>query len=74
MLKGKDKSYSKGSRRLDVLELHDDHVTVCVYELKTGTARIRDQTIEDYLREANLYAKSRGFGYPNVYFVPIRVP
>ena len=74
LLGGVDKSYSKGSKRLDVLELHDDHVTVCVYELKTGRARIREQTMDDYLREASLYAKSRAFGHPNVYFIPIRVP
>jgi hypothetical protein len=74
LLNGIDKSYTKGSSRLDVLELYNDHVTVCVYELKTGGARIRDETMDRYLREASLYAKSRGFGYPNVYFIPIRVP
>ncbi len=74
LLNGMDKSYTKGSSRLDVVELHNDHVTVCVYELKTGEARIRDETIDRYLREARLYAEFRGFGYPNVYFIPIRVP
>jgi hypothetical protein len=74
LLNGVDRSYSKGSSRLDVVELHNDHVTVCVYELKTGGARIRDETMDRYLREASLYAKSRSFGYPNVYFLPIRVP
>src|SRR5262249_39799141 len=74
LLNGVKDSYTKGSSRLDVVELHSDHVTVCVYELKTGRARIRDETIDRYLREASMYAKLRGFGYPNVYFIPIRVP
>jgi hypothetical protein len=74
LLNGVKDSYTKGSSRLDVVELHDDHVTVCVYELKTGRARIRDETIDRYLREASLYAKAQQFGYPNVYFIPIRVP
>ena len=74
LLKGIPESYTKGSSRLDVLELHRDHVTVCVYELKTGGATIRSDTMERYVREADIYAKAKGFGYPNVYFVPIHVP
>jgi len=74
LLKGIPESYTKGSSRLDVLELHRDHVTVCVYELKTGGATVRGETMERYLREASLYAEARNFGYPNVYFIPIHVP
>ncbi len=74
LLNGIDKSYTKGSSRLDVVELHSDHITVCVYELKTGGAQIRDETIDRYLKEASLYVKFLGFGYPNVYFLPIKVP
>lgn len=74
LLNGVKDSYTKGSSRLDVVELHSDHVTVCVYELKTGGAAIRNETIDRYLREASLYAKAQAFGYPNVYFIPIHVP
>src|SRR5438105_1982588 len=74
LLQGVPESYTKGSSRLDVLELHRDHVTVCVYELKTGGATIRNETMERYIREADIYAKAKGFGYPNVYFIPIHVP
>ena len=71
---GLSPSYSKGSSRIDIVELHRDHITVCVYELKTGGARIPREVVERYSREAALHAEFQGLGYPNVYFIPIRVP
>jgi hypothetical protein len=67
-------SYAKGSSRIDVVELHTDHVTVCVYELKTGGATIPGEVIERYGREAGLYANFVRAGYQNIYFIPIHVP
>jgi hypothetical protein len=71
---GKSPSFSKGSSRIDIVELHKDHITICVYELKTGGARIPREVAERYSREAGMYWKLLGQGYPNVYFIPIRVP
>jgi len=67
-------SYTKGSSRIDVVELHRDHVTVCVYELKTGDATIPLDVVKRYSREVGIYAKSKAGGYENIYFIPIRVP
>src|SRR4029453_1943470 len=54
--RGISKSYNKGSSRLDVLELHRDHIPVCVYEIKTGGATIPDEVMLRYVREAGIYA------------------
>jgi hypothetical protein len=70
---GQPKSYSKGFFKLDVLELYKDYATVCVFDLKTGGATISQERIYDLMRNANIYAKSKEFGYPNVYFIPIHV-
>lgn len=70
---GQPRSYSKGYRRLDILELYRDYATVCVFDLKTGDATVDWATAVDYLRNANILAKAKGFGYPNVYFIPIHV-
>jgi hypothetical protein len=72
--RGIPKSYNKGSSRLDVLELHGDHITVCVYEIKTGGATIPHEVMLRYIREAGMYADAKGLGYKHVYFIPIRVP
>jgi len=74
VLNGESPSYSKGSSRIDIVELHRAHITVCVYELKTGDAPIPREVVERYSREAGLYAIAKGQGYPNIYFIPIRVP
>jgi len=71
---GIDGSYDKGSSRLDVVELHKDHITVCVYEIKTGRATIPMEVMLRYVREARMYADATGLGYQHVYFIPIRVP
>jgi hypothetical protein len=71
---GESPSYSKGSSRIDIVELHRDHVTVCVYEIKTGSARIPKEVIRRYSREAGMYADFVHGGYRNIYFIPIRVP
>ena len=70
---GLDRSYSKGSSRLDVVELHRDHITVCVYEIKTGGATIPREVMLRYVREAGMYADATGLGYKHIYFIPIRV-
>ena len=57
-----------------MVELHRDHVTVCVYELKTGDATIPLDVVKRYSREVGIYAKSKAGGYENIYFIPIRVP
>jgi hypothetical protein len=67
-------SYSRGSSRIDVVELHRDHVTVCVYEIKTGRAPIPREVMLRYVREAGVYADATGLGYKHVYFIPIHVP
>jgi hypothetical protein len=67
-------SYDKGSSRLDVLELHRDHITVCVYEIKTGGATVPREVMLRYVREAGIYARATGLGYEHVYFIPIHVP
>jgi len=36
ILRGKEKTYDRSYSKLDVLELHDDHLTVCIYDFKTG--------------------------------------
>jgi hypothetical protein len=71
---GRSPSFSKGSSRIDIVELHKNHITICVYELKTGGARIPREVVERYSREAGMYWELRRHGYPNVYFIPIRVP
>jgi len=70
---GMPKSYSKGYYKLDILELHRDYATVCVFDLKTGGATISEARIYELMRNASIYAKSRQFGYPNVYFIPVHV-
>jgi hypothetical protein len=72
--RGESPSYSKGSSRIDIVELHRDHITVCVYELKTGEARIPYEVVQRYSREAGMHANFVKEGYQNVYFIPIRVP
>ncbi len=71
---GESPSFSKGASRIDIVELHRDHITICVYELKTGGARISRDVVERYSREAGMYWKLRGQGYRNIYFIPVRVP
>ena len=71
---GLPKTYSKGYFKLDVLELYRNYATVCVFDLKTGDATISEARILDLMRNGRIYASSRGFGYPNVYFIPIHVP
>jgi len=56
-----------------VLELHDDYLTVCVYDFKTGRTPPRLETIYRHIREGGLYAIARGEGYKYVYFIPIFV-
>ena len=71
--RGKPKTYDKGYSKLDVLELHDDYLTVCVYDFKTGRTPPRLETIYRYIREAGLYAIAQSEGYKYVYFIPIFV-
>ena len=70
---GEPRTYSKGYRKRDILELYRDYATVCVFDLKTGGATVNWATALDYIRNADLLAKARAFGYPNVYFIPIHV-
>ncbi len=70
---GIPKSYSKGHYKLDILELYRDYATVCVFDLKTGGATISEARIYELMRNASIYAKSKEFGYPNVYFIPVHV-
>ena len=70
---GLPRTYSKGYFKLDILELYRDYATVCVFDLKTGGATISEARIFELIRNGNIYAKAREFGYPNVYFIPIHV-
>jgi hypothetical protein len=67
-------SYDRGHSKLDVLELHKDYVTVCVYDFKTGRTPPRLETIYRHIREGGLYAAATGRGYKYVYFIPVFVP
>ncbi|HTR86939.1 MAG TPA: hypothetical protein VMI56_20835, partial [Reyranella sp.] len=68
-------SYSKGSSRLDVLEIHNDNKTVCVFDFKTGNASMSNEAISRYAKEAGQYANElhKG-GYTHVYVIPVHVP
>ncbi|WP_139373883.1 hypothetical protein [Enhydrobacter aerosaccus] len=72
LLRGEPLSHTPpGSSRLDVLELYPDRRTACVYEIKTGNARLSKEALERYAREAQAYAKA---GYDRIYVVVVRVP
>jgi len=66
-------SYDRGHSKLDVLELHKDYVTVCIYDFKTGRTPPRLETIYRHIREGGLYANAQIEGYKYVYFIPIFV-
>jgi len=73
ILRGKEKTYDRSYSKLDVLELHDDHLTVCIYDFKTGRTPPRLETIYRHIREGGLYANAQIEGYKYVYFIPIFV-
>ncbi len=74
LLRGVEGSYNRDHSELDVLELHKNYVTVCVYDFKTGKTPPRLETIYRHIREGGLYAVATGMGYKHVYFIPVFVP
>jgi hypothetical protein len=73
ILRGEKGSYDRGYSKLDVLELHNDYLTVCVYNFKTGQTPPRLETIYRHIREGGLYASATRMGYKHIYFIPIFV-
>ena len=72
--RGMPKTYSKGYFKLDMLELYRNYATVCVFDLKTGRATISEARIRRSNAKWTHIRDISGFGYPNVYFIPIHVP
>jgi len=64
--------FSRGRAIPDVLELHRDNKTVCVFDFKTGDATFPDAKMIQYAKEAGLLAFAKG--YTHIFVVPIRVP
>jgi len=71
---GVPETYDRDHSELDVLELHSDYLTVCIYDYKTGKTPPRLETIYRHIREGGLYARALDKGYKHVYFIPVFVP
>jgi hypothetical protein len=71
---GVSPSYEKGSVRIDVLEIHRDHLVVCVYDFKTGRATFKDKKMRQYAYQTGRYMK-KVFeeGYKTIILLPIPV-
>src|SRR5476649_441225 len=75
ILNGVPESYSKGSSRIDIVEVYRNKRTVCAYDLKTGGARFRKKKMIAYTKELNheLFVKGLKSGY-RIFVMPIPVP
>jgi hypothetical protein len=75
LLRGKKVSFfTRGHSRLDVIEVYENERKACVYDFKTGGARMSDATKLRYAEEGRLYANVLiGGKYIQVIVIPVHV-